>query len=80
MMYEEAIMVMSLVEKQVEFNEKILKAQFKNRANQIYVLLFDCGTPNRVKQWSAFTDEEVKEYTKFRDVHPCPPITLPYQK
>ena len=56
------------------------KAQFTDNANRLYVLFFDCSTPNRVKLWSAFTDEEAEELTKFRDVHPRPPIILPYQR
>jgi hypothetical protein len=80
MTYDEARMAMTLVDWQGKFDGKILKARFKDSTSRLYVLFFDCGTPNRVKLWSAFTDEEVDELTKFRDVHPCPPITLPFQR
>jgi hypothetical protein len=80
MTYEEVTMVMTLVERQANCDGKILEAEFKNMASQRYNLLFDCGEPNRVKQWSVFTDVESEEFTKFRDVHPGPPyIMLPPQ-
>lgn len=78
MTYEEVTMVMTIVGKQADCDGKILKAEFENMASQRYLLFFDCGVPNRVKQWSAFTDVESEEFTRFRDVHPGPPyITLP---
>ena len=78
MTYDEVTMVMTIVGKQADCDGKILKAEFENMASQRYLLFFDCGVPNRVKQWSAFTDVESEEFTRFRDVHPGPPyITLP---
>ena len=80
MTFEEATLAMSLADLNVKFDGKILKAEFKNRMSRSYVLFFDCGTPSRVKTWSAFTDEEVEEFSTFRDVHPHPPVIPPLQQ
>ena len=74
MTYKEARMAMTPVDWHGILNGKILKAQFNDRANRRYVLIFDYGAPNRVKLWSVFAYREVKELTNFRDVHPSPPI------
>lgn len=74
MTYEEATLAMILVDLNAKFDGKILKAEFKDRMSRSYVLYFDCGTPLRVKTWNTFTDEEVEEFSTFRDVHPRPPV------
>ena len=74
MTHEEANLSMIAGERQDKLDGKLLRGQFRNRAGQKYMLAFDCGSPNRVESWSAFTDAEVRELGKFRDVRPCPPI------
>ena len=74
MTYEEANIAFTITDWKAKFDGKILKAEFMNSLGKTYTLYFDCGTPNRVTLWSAFTDEEVEELKKFRDIHPCPPI------
>ena len=69
---KEATTVLTLVHWTLKFNGKILKAQVKDSANQHYILFFDGGTPNRLKMWSAFTDEEVKELTELPEFRPRP--------
>ena len=80
MTFDEAGMAMTLVDWHGELDGRIFKAQFQDRAGRRYVIFFDSGTPNRVTLWSAFTDEEVKGLTTFRDVHPYPPIALPLRR
>jgi hypothetical protein len=80
MTYEEATLAMILVDLNVKFDGKILKSKFKDRMSRSYVLFFDCGTPSRVKRWSAFTDEEVEEFSTFPDVRPRPPFIPPLQR
>ncbi|MFT7224459.1 MAG: hypothetical protein ACI82Z_002016 [Cellvibrionaceae bacterium] len=67
---KEASTALTLVSWTLKLNGKILKAQFKDKASRHYVLFFDGGTPNRLKMWSAFTDEEVEEATKLPDIRP----------
>ena len=74
MTYEEATLVMILVDLNVKFDGKLLEAEFKDRMSRSYVLFFDGGTPRRVKTWNTFTDKEVEEFSIFRDVHPRPPV------
>jgi hypothetical protein len=80
MTYEEATLAMILVDLNVKFDGKSLKAEFKDRMSRSYVLFFDDGTPRRVKTWSTFTDKEVEEFSTFRDVHPRPPVIPSLQR
>jgi hypothetical protein len=80
MTYEEATLAMILVDFNAKFDGKFLKAVFKDRMSRSYILFFDGGTPSRVKTWNAFTDEEVEEFSTFRDVHPRPPDIQPLHR
>ncbi len=75
MTYQEATISLTLVDWLGKINGKTLKAQFRNGANQHYILFFDYSAPNRLKMWSAFTSEEFDDINKFRDVRPLFPIT-----
>lgn len=74
MTLEEANKSMSYVKSRASLNGDVLEAEFQNQHGLTYVLFFDCGTPNRVSDWSMFKREDVEQIKQFRDVHPCPPI------
>jgi len=77
MTLEEARATMTLVEAQVKYDGQILQALFIGAAGVRYIILFDGGTPNRVRMWSSYTAEEAEQFMKFRDTRPIPPLVLP---
>ena len=60
MTFEEASLSMRLVEITVEIFDIPLQAVFTGN-NINYVIYFDGGIPNRVLEWSSFTDKDVQE-------------------
>lgn len=74
MTYEEAELAMRLIEVQIRIDGNVLQSRFQGPEGQGYTVFFDCADPNRVKDWTVFTDSEVEALSDFRDVHPCPPI------
>lgn len=74
MTHEEASLSMMAGEWQATLDGRLLRGQFWDNAGQQYILVFDCRSPNRVESWSAFSDAEVRELSRFRDVHPRPSI------
>ncbi len=73
---EEANLSMTESKVQATRDGKLLRAQFRDRAGREFKLEFDRGSPNRVLWWSGFTDAEVRDLTRHRDVHPRPPLIL----
>ena len=71
---EARIAMRQIEEPDITFNSKALRAVFIGQRKTKYVLIFNLGTPNRVVEWTTFTDEEVKEISKPRDHRPNPLI------